>query len=277
MTTSTASGGDSPIGGTTQQPASTDGPDNPSATRSEEPTLRAVVEQVTRSSITRLQSRYLRDDPAAVAELARLRRGAGKRAHEVQDLWGVGPLDDLAALLAERSEPTRQREAKAAEAAEEAVFLATTLWALHQQSRREDGMHADKRQLGGAVRALIQQHAAPGADEENSPLRTRLVRVGTAESLDSVAVRLREIVLLLRAASEPLDYARLAGQLYRWQHRPDRPGVQREWGREFHLAAAPRGRKQRTAADGTGAGDEVIDRTLPADEEETYGGYAAGE
>lgn len=282
MTASTTSGDGGNADEAAQRPAPADGsaagrpdarPYGSPAARSEEPSTRTLVEQATRSSIASLQARYLNDDPAAVAKIARLRRGAGKRAHELQELWGIDALDKLAELMEELAEPPHQEDA---ERAEEAVFLASTLWALHQQSRREDKMHVDGRHLGGAVRALIQQSATSGADEEGSPLRTRLVRVGTAESLDSVAVRLREIVLLLRTASEPLDYARLAGQLYRWQNRRDRPGVQREWGREFHLAAVPPAKRRNAVDGGTGAGD-AIDRTLSADEEGTYSGYAAGE
>ncbi|MFD4232775.1 type I-E CRISPR-associated protein Cse2/CasB [Streptomyces sp. NPDC058542] len=226
-----------------------------------------LVTRATGSYIARIQPQYLSDTSAAVAELARLRRGAGKRVHQVQDLWGVGGTEELAQLLDGRKEFIRL------EYAEEAVFLASTMWALHQQSGRDAGMHDRRQNLGGAVRALIRLKGASGEDEEDSPLRKRLVRVGTAESLDSVAVRLREIVLLLRGAREPLDYARLAGQLYRWQHRPDRSGVQREWGREFHLAAASAARKGKPASDGD-TGD-AIDRALAPEEE--YGGYAAGE
>ncbi|MFJ6443846.1 type I-E CRISPR-associated protein Cse2/CasB [Streptomyces sp. NPDC091649] len=226
-----------------------------------------LVARATGTYIARIQPQYLSDTSAAVAELARLRRGAGKRAHQVQDLWGAGGTEELARLLDDQEGFFRP------EYAEEAVFLATTLWALHQQSGRDKGMHDRRQNLGGAVRTLIRLKGASGEDEEDSPLRKRLVRVGTAESLDSVAVRLREIVLLLRGAREPLDYARLAGQLYRWQHRPDRAGVQREWGREFHLAAASAARRAKSASDGE-TGD-AIDRTLAPDED--FGGYAAGE
>ncbi|WP_371624729.1 type I-E CRISPR-associated protein Cse2/CasB [Streptomyces sp. NBC_01116] len=247
-----------------------------------------LVARATGSYIARIQPQYLSDTSAAVAELARLRRGAGKRVHQVQDLWGVGGTEELARLLDGRKEFIRL------EYAEEAVFLASTLWALHQQSGRDAGMHDPRQHLGGAVRALIRLKGASGEDEEDSPLRKRLVRVGTAESLDSVAVRLREIVLLLRGAREPLDYARLAGQLYRWQHRPDRAGVQREWGREFHLAAASASASVAVARKGkpssgvdtgdtrdtsdtgdSGDSGDAIDRALAPDEE--FGGYAAGE
>ncbi|MFH9689321.1 type I-E CRISPR-associated protein Cse2/CasB [Streptomyces sp. NPDC021019] len=241
-----------------------------------------LVAQATGKYIARIQPQYLSNTSSAVAELARLRRGAGKRVHQVQDLWGIGGTEELARLLDGRKDFIRPAFA------EEAVFLASTLWALHQQSARDTGMHDRRQNLGGAVRTLIRLKGASGEDEEDSPLRKRLVRVGTAESLDSVAVRLREIVMLLRGAREPLDYARLAGQLYRWQHRPDRAGVQREWGREFHLAAASTARKGKSASDGntsgtgntgdtgdTGNAGDAVDRALSPDEE--YGGCAAGE
>ncbi|MCX4963252.1 type I-E CRISPR-associated protein Cse2/CasB [Streptomyces sp. NBC_00654] len=250
-TTGAAAEGSSPV---------TDGP-------AEAPSEHGLVAQATGQYIARLQPRYLKDNPAAVSELARLRRGAGKRVHQVQDLWGVGGLEELARLLADRPDFHRREDA------EEAVFLASTLWALHQQSGRDHGMYQRRQTLGGAVRTLMRLDSGPGADEErDSPLRTRLVRVGTAESVESVAVRLREIVLLLRGAQVPLDYARLAGQLYRWQSRPGRAGVQREWGREFHLAAAPRAKAKDTEAPD---GGDAIDLSLSVDEE--YGGYASGE
>ncbi|MFD7745294.1 type I-E CRISPR-associated protein Cse2/CasB [Streptomyces sp. NPDC059698] len=256
MTTTTTSGADAP------PPPPPDG--EPMTERLPAPQL---VARATGTYIARLERQYLADVPSAVGELARLRRGAGKRAHRIPDLWGIGGTEELAELRGGHEGFLR------AEYAEEAVVLATSLWALHQQSSREHGMYNRSQNLGGAVRALIRLKGAASADEEDSPLRKRLVRVGTAESLDSVAVRLREIVLLLRGAKVPLDYARLAGQLYRWQHRPDRAGVQREWGREFHLAAVSGAKKAKAGADG-GNGD-AIDGTLRPDED--FGGYAAGE
>ncbi|MEV7424563.1 MULTISPECIES: type I-E CRISPR-associated protein Cse2/CasB [unclassified Streptomyces] len=217
--------------------------------------------------ISRLQRQYRQDNPAAVADLAKLRRGAGKTAHQVQDHWGLGGLEELAEVLAGSEAYVRR------EHAEEAVYLAVTLWALHQQSVRDSDMHSPKSSLGGAVRTLMRgkQNESRSADELNEPLRKRLVRVGTAESIESVAVRLREIVLLLRGEQVPLDYGRLADQLYRWQSRPDRAAVRREWGREFHLAASSGKPRQGNSGD---EGD-AIDLTLSADEEENS--YGSGE
>ncbi|MER8231494.1 type I-E CRISPR-associated protein Cse2/CasB [Streptomyces sp. NPDC094049] len=205
--------------------------------------------------VSRLQRGYRRDNPAAVADLARLRRGAGQTAHMVQDHWGLGGLEELGDALAESS--TRVRR----EHAEEAVYLAVTLWALHQQSVRDGDMHSPGTTLGGAVRTLIQKKTEekPGSDDsENEPLRKRLVRVGTADSIVSVAVRLREIVLLLRGGQVPLDYGRLADQLCRWQTPSGRAAVRREWGREFHLAAPRRGSTARNGDDGSDAIDPSL-------------------
>lgn len=197
--------------------------------------------------ISRLQPRYRKDNPAAVADLARLRRGAGRTAHTVQDHWGLGGLEELADVLT-KGHPGVRREH-----AEEAVYLAVTLWALHQQSARDSDMHVPGQTLGRAVRVLMRKSRDENqADGElNEPLRTRLVRVGTANSIESVAVRLREIVLLLRGAGVPLDYGRLADQLYRWQSPSERADVRREWGREFHLSAWS-GKNAPQDAEGTG-------------------------
>jgi CRISPR system Cascade subunit CasB len=183
----------------------------PEAPRTEG-TVRALVGR----EIARLQRGYLADRPEAVAALARLRRGAGRDAAAVADLWG---LIDLEPVYADRQLRT--------DAAETAVYTAMTLWSLHQQSR-SSGMHRPGTELGAAVRRLMP------AGEIDEPVRKRFVRAGTSATLPVLATRLREIVLLLRGKDIALDYALLADQLYRWQQPggPDR--VRRSWGRSFH-------------------------------------------
>jgi CRISPR system Cascade subunit CasB len=208
--------------------------------------------------IRRLQRGYRDDRPSAVSTLARLRRGAGRPAHAVQDLWGLTGTSELAEALADLPEEDRKRFDHGR--AEEALHLAVTLWALHQQSHRDTDMHRAGRGLGQAVRVLmIPSTAKPegaletrrGVDggttkiepELNEPLRRRFVRVGTASSLDALAQRLREIVLLLRRDGIALDYGLLADQLYRWQHPALAAQVRRDWGRDFHLAALANAKK----------------------------------
>jgi CRISPR system Cascade subunit CasB len=207
--------------------------------------------------IRRLQRGYRDDRPSAVAAVARLRRGAGRRAHDVQDLWGLVGTEELALVTAEAEDKPRRPLDQ--EWAEEALHLAITLWALHQQSHHETDTHVAGYGLGRSVRVLMtpsvtrtgdeqQQTAAPraaqGTEQKSAvaepdideAIRRRFVRVGTATSLDVLAQRLREIVLLLRKDAIPLDYALLADQLYRWQQPLAQAEVRRTWGRDFHMA-----------------------------------------
>ncbi|MFG2934230.1 type I-E CRISPR-associated protein Cse2/CasB [Streptomyces achromogenes] len=174
------------------------------------------------------QQGYLQDRPQAVAALARLRRGAGREAGQMPDLWSLIDTDPLHT----RAEGTRPLSEVELVRAENALHAACTLWAFHQQSRTTPMHRRHSRErpggLGAAVRRLM---PADGTDE---PVRKRLVRAGTAPDLVTLAQRLRDIVALLRRDDIPLDYALLAGQLYAWQW-PDGPAaVRRAWGRSFH-------------------------------------------
>lgn len=122
------------------------------------------------------------------------------------------------------------------ERAERAVHVALTLFALHQQSRREKAMHWEgvwisgkrrERDLGWAVRELMPH----GKVDET--LRHRLVHAGKATSIDSLAERLRAIVQLLRRDAIPLDYGLLAQQLLTAQRPGGMSEVRRSWGRGF--------------------------------------------
>lgn len=213
-------------------------------------TVRSRVADLAAAQIRPWQEGYLSDRSKDVAALARLRRGAGRDAAAMPDLWNLvdtGPLhadadaDDLRAL--------GERELSRAE---NALYTALTLWALHQQSRGTAMHRPHTRErptgLGAAVRRLM----PPGEIDE--PVRKRLVRAGTAPDLVTLAQRLRDIVVLLRRADVPLDYGLLAGQLYTWQW-PDGPGaVRREWGRSFHT-----GRHSPPADEGTGAPPATTD------------------
>ncbi|MFJ8676393.1 type I-E CRISPR-associated protein Cse2/CasB [Streptomyces sp. NPDC093589] len=208
--------------------------------------------------IRKLQHGYRMDSPVAVGALARLRRGVGRPALELADLWGLTGSEEL--LNPPDEVPDEQRQSIDHDRAELALHVAVTLWALHQQSHREADMHVADHGLGRAVRELMRRKAAApgdsastgeaisssGNDEIDEPLRKRFVRVSTAHSVDSLAARLREVVLLLRAGGVPLDYGLLADQLYAWQRPSDRAQVHRAWGRDFHLAAS--GAKRREPA-----------------------------
>ncbi|OMI37902.1 type I-E CRISPR-associated protein Cse2/CasB [Streptomyces sparsogenes] len=177
--------------------------------------------------IQRLQQGYRQDRPDAVATLARIRRGAGKSAGALPDLWGLTGTEQLYAGITDWPE-TRTTQA------EEAVHIAVTLWALHQQSHRGADMHVPAGpELGSAVRRLMPD------GELDEPIRKRFVRAGTASSVDILAQRLRELVLLLRRGAIPLDYGLLSDQLFRWQQPEGQAEIHRSWGRSFHAYRPP--------------------------------------
>ncbi|MFJ2738838.1 type I-E CRISPR-associated protein Cse2/CasB [Streptomyces sp. NPDC087440] len=195
---------------------------------------RKRVGEIAAGLIRPLQSGYLRDDSHSVGARARLSRGAGKTFAQVPDLLGLVDTSDLYGNAAAGGPALREAELSAAE---DAVHTVLTLWALHQQSRgtgmhRSDGARGSRTGLGAAVRSLM----APGEIDET--ILKRLVRAGNAPDAESLAVRLREIVLLLREAEVPLDYGLLAGQLFLWQQPGGRDLVRREWGRSFQSARA---------------------------------------
>jgi CRISPR system Cascade subunit CasB len=179
--------------------------------------------------IKHLQRGYLDDRSEAVGALARLRRGVGRPAGEIPDLWGLIGTDPLYEQY-ERGELTED----ALRRAEEAAHAAVTLWSLHQQSHHTARMHRRPGpELGAAVRRL-----APAA-EIDEPTRKRFVRAGTAATPVVLAARLRDLVLLLRREAVPLDYGLLADQLCTWQ-RPGGPqSVRRSWGRSYLAAHRP--------------------------------------
>jgi len=194
-----------------------------------------LVRRAAGAFIARVQSGYLKDNSSAVALLAQLRRGAGKLPADMPELWGMTGTEGFYRAV-EQAFPDNDLPERLAERAETALFLAVTLYALHQQSHDKEPMHKPDVELGRAVRQLM----PPGEIDE--PLRHRFVRAGTAQSVDVLAYRLREIISLLRRGAQrrnrresiPLDYALLAEQLY-WFGDPDGARrVRQRWGRSFH-------------------------------------------
>lgn len=168
-------------------------------------------------TVSDLQRRLLSDsyrDPSAVAALARLRRGAGKRPGEVLDVLEFTVSEDF--FVGRATAATHQ---------ENAAHLAVTLYALHQQSRGER-MHRRGVDLGSALR-LLNSGSPP------DPILRRFRTLGTTDSFDELSHHLRGVVQLLRTGSRQLDYGLLADQLVGWQD-GRRSQVQLAWARGFY-------------------------------------------
>ena len=104
-------------------------------------------------------------EPQWRAELAELRRGVGRQPGELPALWG--------SFLAEMPEELRGTDGPSK--AEWAIYLALTLYALHQQgaNRAEGSMNQPGKTLGGAVRRLAETTAAGGFHAGNLPSSAR--------------------------------------------------------------------------------------------------------
>ena len=141
------------------------------------------------------------------AELAKLRRGIGHAPGELPELWG-GLLQGMPASFYGTNGPSHE---------EWAVYLALTLYALHQQSNDTVCVSQLGCTLGRAVRRLAEQTVASGQDWTESSILRRFNALATAEEITEISHHLRGMIQLLRAAkpdSIPLDYPQLAVDLY---------------------------------------------------------------
>lgn len=163
------------------------------------------------------------------AELAKLRRGIGHAPGELPELWG--------SFLLEMPESFQGRSAPSA--AEWAVYLALTLYAVHQQGN-DRPMNCPGNTLGRAVRQLAERNA--GKDWEESSVLRRFNALATAEEITEISHHLRGMVQLLSAAKDgaiPLDYPQLAVDLYELQCTDPRytqipANVRLRWGRDLY-------------------------------------------
>ena len=134
--------------------------------------------------------------PQRRARLAELRRGVGHQPGDLPTLWGSF-LQELPKELWGRE--TAAEECREPSEAEWAVYLALTLYALHQQGEENVSMNEKGCTLGRAVRLLAQNSAAAAQDwTESSVLR------------------------------------RLAVELYRFQLPDQAANVRLQWGRDLY-------------------------------------------
>jgi CRISPR system Cascade subunit CasB len=200
-------------------------------------------------TVSVLQAQVLRTvpHPEAVSALARLRRGIGRapgfdftleRYLQVPEhLLGYQPPED-------------------ATDAEYAVHDAVTLYALHQQSRREP-MHADGRGLGRALSDLVRRSAGPEG------VRRRFAALGTASTYHESVYHLRSLVTMLREHQVSLDYGLLADDLLTLRGPDGQSRVQAIWGREFFRSGA--GAETDPASTDTAATDTAASDTPEED------------
>ncbi|WP_433664691.1 type I-E CRISPR-associated protein Cse2/CasB [Nocardia sp. CA-128927] len=178
--------------------------------------------------LNRLQEEYLRGSPLARAELAKLRRGLGKSAGSVPEIWDSTIAAVPTSLHGEDgfddSEPS---------IAEQAAHATLTLFAAHQQSMSVRA-HLSQVSFGRAVGNLAQSE---GRSAE--AVTRRFMAVATAQSISEVLTHIRGLVTQLRTAKQGFDYARLADDITGLLTPGRAQQVRLAWGREFYRTPAP--------------------------------------
>ena len=182
---------------------------------------RQMLEQFVSGRIVRIQRAYLEGRSEGNAWLAELRK-SGDTPGASPATWTIEFEGFPDELVGKTDEPSP---------GERAAHLAFCLYATHQQSQGRP-MHQSGRDhdLGAAVARLqtARSNAAP-----TDQLPSRFAALGTAGSMDEITHYMRQLVTLLRAQEIPLDYGRLAGQIYRLQNPATADAVRLEWGRGF--------------------------------------------
>ena len=198
--------------------------------RQKDSITQAVKDDVNR----RIQRLWALPDNQRRAELAKLRRGIGQRPGALPELWGAF-LQDMPERFCSVDGPSH---------AEWAVYLALTLYAMHQQGNDTVCMSRPGNTLGRAVRRLAVQNTAAGQDWTESSVLRRFNALATAEEITEISHHLRGMIQLLRAAKDgsiPLDYPQLAADLYRLQcDDPQVPAnVRLRWGQDLYRNEQP--------------------------------------
>ena len=161
------------------------------------------------------------NESAQKAALAELRHGLGRAPGELPELWGAF-LQDLPEELYGTSAGASREEW--------AIYLALTLFALHQQGKNPNTspMHQQGQVLGKAMGQLIQ------TPDDESRVRRRFNVLATSADIQEMSTHLRSVIQLLRGESIPLDYGMLAKDIFLYQFPEYAPNVRLAWGRDFY-------------------------------------------
>jgi len=182
---------------------------------------RQIIEEYAARRIARIQRAYLDSTQSeGAAWLAELRR-SGAEPGSSPATWVLEFEGFPETLMGRRDEPSH---------AERAVHLALTLYAVHQQSQR-DQMHCRGREfgMGRAVAKLLAR--SDSTDLDKPP--TRFAALATADTFGEISHYARQLITQLRSASIPLDYGTLTGDLYQLQNPKTADSVRRVWGLDF--------------------------------------------
>lgn len=165
--------------------------------------------------------RKLSNSPVA---LAKLRRGVGKEIGDLPELLEYVLLpNEVSDLMAEQS-----------------VYTALTLYALHQQGKERfmgacevvetpEGYSKWQVSFGASIKKLITK-------DNEVAIKRRFDKVLTARDLTELAVHARGLIGLLKKADITVNYAGFAKDLYWFQQVEYRRNVILKWGKDYYTS-----------------------------------------
>ena len=185
--------------------------------------LKQVVATYVRDRLKELETDP--NDGRVRAQLAILRHGVGRKPGDMPELWGLFFAEMNPLMFSQDGEPTP---------AEWAAYTALTLYAVHQQGREisEENMHKEGEEecgLGRAVARLIENE-----EDDRERIAKRLNAFAMAGNIQGAAHYLRGLIQLLHAKRIPLDYVKLAEELYDFQNPDHVSKVRLGWGQDFY-------------------------------------------
>lgn len=154
------------------------------------------------------------------AELANLRRGAGKKPGDLPELWGT--------ILKDMPEEFQGKDGEAS-CEEWAIYIALTTFAVHQQGRSQNEWMSSDCPFGSAVRKL-----SPNEDDSFERVLRRFNAFATAADIDEAAHYLRGLAQLLRSEGISFDYPELAADLHCFQTYEGASKMRLKWGQDFY-------------------------------------------
>ena len=163
-----------------------------------------------------------RELPYSRAMLAKLRNSIGKNPGSCPEVWGI---------LFEDLDERLQSVGSELSYAEEAVYTALTLYAVHQQGNTEP-MNNGSESFGTAVKRMIE----PDGGNEKS-VKKRFDAIVTANDFIELSYHARGLIRQMGTRGIPMDYGRFAADLYLIHFPDSKNGIMLQWGRDYYKNA----------------------------------------
>lgn len=155
------------------------------------------------------------------ADLAKLRRGIGKKPGAIPELWTY-TLEGLPDRFVSKTGKATQGEW--------AIYTAITLYSLHQQglSTKDQCMCNDKYSFAKAIAHLIEN------EDDLKRIKRRFDATATSQDMTELAYHVRGLIQQLRSRKVPFNYPEFAEDLYWFQFPAHMDNVLLRWGQDFY-------------------------------------------